>query len=87
MKLFLNNMIKIKGEESNNEISKLRKEMKNLEINFTKTFKEEIAKHKTEIKKMNEEITKLKEKNIILGENQIHLKRRIDNLEDKLFKI
>jgi hypothetical protein len=78
---------KIKGEDANNEISELRKEMKNLEIIFTKTFKEEIAKHKSEIKKMNEEITKLKEKNIIFGENQIHLKRRIDNLEDKLFKI
>ena len=78
---------KIKGEDSNNEISKLRKEIQNFEINFTKTFKEEKANLKSEIKKMNEEITKLKEKNIILGENQIHLKRRIDNLEDKLFKI
>ena len=78
---------KIKGEDANNEISELRKEMKNFEIIFTKTFKEEIAKHKSEIKKMNEEITKLKEKNIIIGENQIHLKRRIDNLEDKLFTI
>ena len=61
--------------------------MKNFEINFTKTFKEEKANLKSEIKKMNEEITKLKEKNIILGENHIHLKRRIDNLEDKLFEI
>jgi len=85
--IILEQQDKIKGEDLNNEISKLRKEMKNLEINFTKTFKEEKANHKSEIKKMNEEITKLKEKNIIFGENQINLKRRIDNLEDKLFTI
>ena len=85
--IILEQQDKIKGEDLNNEISKLRKEMKNLEINFTKTFKEEKANHKSEIKKMNEEITKLKEKNIIFGENQINLKRRIDNLENKLFTI
>jgi len=36
---------------------------------------------------MNEEIAQLKDKNIIFGDNQINLKRRIDNLEDKLFII
>ena len=85
--IILEQQDKIKGEDSNNEISKLRKEMKNFEINFTKALKEEKANHNTEIKKMNEEIAQLKEKNIIFGENQIHLKRRIDNLEDKLFII
>ena len=85
--IILEQQDKIKGEDSNNEISKLRKEMKNFEINFTKALKEEKANHNTEIKKMNEEIAQLKEKNIIFGENQVNLKRRIDNLEDKLFKI
>ena len=81
--IILEKQDKIKGEDSNNEIGELRKELKNLEINF----KEEKANHNTEIKKMNEEIAQLKEKNIIFGDNQIHLKRRIDNLEDKLFQI
>ena len=81
--IILEQQDKIKGEDSNNEIGELRKELKNLEINF----KEEKANHNTEIKKMNGEIAQLKEKNIIFGDNQIHLKRRIDNLEDKLFKI
>jgi len=85
--IILEQQDKIKGEDSNNEISKLRKEIKNFEINFTKALKEEKANHNTEIKKMNEEIAQLKEKNIIFGENQVNLKRRIDNLEDKLFKI
>ena len=74
--IILEQQDKIKGEDSNNEIGELRKELKNLKIN-----------HNTEIKKMNEEITQLKEKNIIFGDNQVNLKRRIDNLEDKLFKI
>ena len=81
--IILEQQDKIKGEDSNNEIGELRKELKNLEINF----KEEMANHNTEIKKMNEEIAQLKEKNIIFGDNQVNLKRRIDNLEDKLFKI
>ena len=81
--IILEQQDKIKGEDSNNEIGELRKELKNLEINF----KEEMANHNTEIKKMNGEIAQLKEKNIIFGDNQIHLKRRIDNLEDKLFQI
>ena len=85
--IILEQQDKIKGEDSNNEISKLRKEIKNFEINFTKALKEEKANHNTEIKKMNEEIAQLKEKNIIFGDNQVNLKRRIDNLEDKLFKI
>ena len=70
--IILEKQDKIKGEDSNNEIGELRKELKNLKINF---------------KKMNEEIAQLKEKNIIFGDNQVNLKRRIDNLEDKLFKI
>lgn len=74
--IILEKQDKIKGEDSNNEIGELRKELKNLKIN-----------HNTEIKKMNEEIAQLKEKNIIFGDNQVNLKRRIDNLEDKLFKI
>ena len=81
--IILEQQDKIKGEDSNNEIGELRKELKNLEI----YFKEEKANHNTEIKKMNEEIAQLKEKNIIFGENQVNLKRRIDNLEDKLFII
>jgi hypothetical protein len=85
--IILEQQDKIKGEDSKYEISKLRKEIKNFEINFTKALKEEKANHNTEIKKMNEEIAQLKEKNIIFGDNQVNLKRRIDNLEDKLFKI
>ena len=85
--IILEQQDKIKGEDSNNEICELRKEIKNFEINFTKALKEEKANHNTEIKKMNEEIAQLKEKNIIFGDNQVNLKRRIDNLEDKLFKI
>ena len=85
--IILEQQDKIKGEDSNNEIGELRKELKNFEINFTKALKEEKANHNTEIKKMNEEIAQLKEKNIIFGDNQVNLKRRIDNLEDKLFKI
>ena len=81
--IILEQQDKIKGEDSNNEIGELRKELKNLEINF----KEEMANHNTEIKKMNGEIAQLKEKNIIFGDNQVNLKRRIDNLEDKLFII
>jgi len=81
--IILEQQDKIKGEDSNNEIGELRKELKNLKINF----KEEKANHNTEIKKMNEEIAQLKEKNIIFGDNQVNLKRRIDNLEDKLFII
>ena len=74
--IILEQQDKIKGEDSNNEIGELRKELKNLKIN-----------HNTEIKKMNGEIAQLKEKNIIFGDNQVNLKRRIDNLEDKLFQI
>ena len=85
--IILEQQDKIKGEDSKYEISKLRKEIKNFEINFTKALKEEKANHNTEIKKMNEEIEQLKDMNIIFGDNQINLKRRIDNLEDKLFII